>query len=184
MRLDPDYLLVGEIRDPESAHVAITAAGTGLTVLSTIHARDAVGAVTALRNNGVKDWEISSALGICLSQRLVRRLCAQCRSRAPLTDEERLWFHNTSMPAPPMLWYGKGCGTCAGTGYDGRVGIFETWRLNADARKLILDGADAALLTINAKQSGTQSLLVDGVNKVREGVTSLSEIRFLGEILA
>lgn len=180
LRLDPDYLLAGEIRDPESAHVAITAAGTGLTVLSTIHARDAVGAVTALRNNGVKDWEISAALGLCLSQRLVRRLCVQCRTRAPLTDEERRWFSNTALEAPAMLWYGKGCDTCAGTGFDGRVGIFETWRLDADARKLILHGADAATLAAHAKATGTQFLLADAVNKVRDGLTALSEIRFLG----
>ncbi len=95
------------------------------------------------------------------------------------TDEEQLWFHNTSMEAPSMLWYGKGCEACAGTGFSGRVGIFETWRLDTEARKLILHGADAALLATSAKATGTQSLLVDAVSKVRAGETSLKEVRYL-----
>ena len=81
-----------------------------------------------------------------------------------------------------MLWYGKGCDVCAGTGFDGRVGIFEYWSLNAEARQLILAGADAARLALHAAATGTQSLLVDAISKVREGVTALSEIRLLSGI--
>ena len=179
LRLDPDFLLVGEIRDPESAHVAIRAAGTGLTILSTIHARDAVGAVTALRNNGVKDWEISAALEVCICQRLVRRLCPSCRCRAPLTDEDRHWLSMAGKPPPEILWTSKGCDACAGTGFEGRIGVFEIWTVDAEARQLILQGADGAPLARHALAHGTQPLLHDAIEKVMDGLTSLSEIRFL-----
>lgn len=92
LRLDPDYLLVGEIRDSESAHVAITAAGSGQTLLSTLHARDAVGAVTTLRNYGLQLWEVAAAIELCVSQRLVRRLCTKCRSGGPPGDEAAHWY--------------------------------------------------------------------------------------------
>ena len=179
LRLDPDFLLVGEIRDPESAHVAITASGSGQTLLSSIHARDATGAVTALRNYGVKDWEISAALDVCISQRLVRRLCQSCRASSPPTDEEKQWFDHAATPPPDMLWQPKGCDACAGTGFDGRIGIFEIWFLTAEARQLILQGADEVVLARHAAGHGTQPLLHDGIRKVLDGVTSLSEIRFL-----
>lgn len=179
LRLDPDFLLVGEIRDPESAHVAITAAGTGLTLLSTIHARDAVGAVTALRNNGVKDWEIGAALEMCISQRLVRRLCRECRTSAAPTQDERKWFTAAGTSPPEQLWQPKGCDACAGTGFDGRVGVFELWCLDDDARRLILQGADGTALSRHALEGGAQPLFKDAITKVMDGLTSLSEIRNL-----
>ena len=180
LRLDPDFLLVGEIRDPESAHVAITAAGSGHALLTTIHARNAAGAVTALRNNGVKDWEISTALQVCISQRLVRRLCQHCRSSDSLTGDEQQWFQQVSCTAPASLWKPNGCDACAGTGFDGRVGVFEIWRVTPEARRSISQGADEPVLTNLAVQHGTQTLLHDAITKVTDGLTSLSEIRALG----
>ena len=179
LRLDPDYLLVGEIRDPESAHVAITAAGSGQALLSTIHARDAAGAVTALRNYGVKNWEICAALEISVAQRLARRLCSRCRVLADTTEAEQAWFRDNGAAAPSSLWQPAGCDACGGTGFDGRVGLFEVWRLNAEARTLILHGADEPALRHNAQQSGTRPLLTDAIDKVSSGLTSLSEIRTL-----
>lgn len=180
LRLDADYLLVGEIRDPESAHMAITASGTGLTLLSTIHARDAVGAVTALRNNGAKDWEIGATLEMCISQRLVRRLCLHCRKSAAPTEKERQWFSSAGTSAPEQLWQPKGCDACGGTGFDGRIGIFELWRLDGEARRLILHGADGGVLGRHALEQGTLPLFMDAVSKVVAGLVPLSEIRSLG----
>jgi len=180
LRLDPDFLLVGEIRDPESARVAVTAAGTGLAVLSTIHARDAVGAVTALRNHDVKNWEISDALEMCLAQRLVRRLCRECRTSAPLTDGERQWFRLAETAPPEVLWRPEGCDACAGTGFDGRIGLFELWHLDDMARKVILDGADGIELQRYALEHVMRPLAQDAIAKVVEGLVSLPEIRFLG----
>ncbi len=182
LRLDPDFLLVGEIRDPESAHVAITAAGTGLTLLSTIHARDAVGAVTALRNNGAKDWEIGACLEMCVSQRLVRRLCLHCRKTDAPTESEHQWFSSAGISAPEQLWQPKGCDACAGTGFDGRIGIFELWRLDGEARHLIRNGADGVELARHALEQGTQPLLKDAIAKVVAALVPLSEIRHLSGI--
>lgn len=179
LRLDPDFLLVGEIRDPESAHVAITAAGSGQAMLSTIHARDAAGAVTALRNNGLKNWEISAALEVGVSQRLVRRLCTRCRVPAELTREDQQWFASTRATVPQTMWQAKGCDQCAGTGFEGRVGLFEVWRVTSATRHLILNGADEPTLTRQAMEGGMQPLLIDAIGKLASGITSLSEIRFL-----
>ena len=177
LRLDPDFLLVGEIRDPESAHVAITAAGSGEALLSTIHARDAVGVVTALRNYGVKNWEISAALEICVAQRLVRRLCTRCREHAEITEAERTWIRDSGAVAPDSLWKPVGCDSCAGTGFDGRIGIFEVWRLTTEARKLILHGADEPALKHHAMVAGMRPLLADAIDKAAAGLTALSELR-------
>jgi general secretion pathway protein E len=177
LRLDPDFLLVGEIRDPESAHVAIMAAGSGQALLSTLHARDAAGAVTALRNYGVKNWEICAALEISVAQRLVRRLCRSCRVQAEITVVEREWFRACGAEAPTTLWKAAGCDACAGTGFDGRVGLFEVWRLNAEARTLILHGADEPTLRRNALNSGMRPLLMDAIEKVSSGLTLLDELR-------
>lgn len=182
LRLDPDFLLVGEIRDPESAHVAVTAAGTGLAVLSTIHARHAVGAVTTLRNHGVKNWEISDALEMCLSQRLVRRLCGQCRTSAPLNVVEREWFESAETTPPDVLWHPGGCDVCAGTGYYGRIGLFELWHLDDMARKLVERGADSIELQRHAVAGGLRELSHDAIRKTMAGVVDLSEIRFFGGI--
>ncbi|OYW31233.1 MAG: hypothetical protein B7Z47_01665 [Chthoniobacter sp. 12-60-6] len=177
LRIDPDYLLLGEVRDRESAHAAITAAGSGQALLSTLHARDAVGAVTALRNYGVKNWEISAALEISVAQRLVRRLCSRCRVLADTTEAEVEWFRGNGVTAPSSLWKPSGCETCAGTGFDGRTGVFEVWRLTTEGRTLILHGADEPALHQHALATGTRPLLLDALDKVTSGMTTLSEIR-------
>ena len=179
LRLDPDYLLVGEIRDPESAHVAITAAGSGHALLSTIHARDAVGTVTTLRNVGAKNWEIAAALEVCVSQRLVRRLCPACREESPATEEDQSRFAAIGEAPPATLFAARGCNDCAGTGFSGRIGVFELWRVDAVARQAIADGADDLALARHALQHGLRPLLHDALAKVAAGLTSLPEIRAL-----
>jgi type II secretory ATPase GspE/PulE/Tfp pilus assembly ATPase PilB-like protein len=173
---------VGEIRDPASAQVAVTAAATGLAVLSTLHARDAVGAVAALRNQGMKNWEIGDALEMCMAQRLVRRLCLQCRTSAAPEDAEGAWFQAAGRVPPSLLWYPVGCDACAGTGFDGRIGLFELWHLDEIARQLILDGADGAALEKQAWNQGMVTLADDAMAKVTAGLISLSEVRALGGI--
>ena len=182
LRMDPDFLLVGEIRDPASAQVAVTAAATGLAVLSTLHARDAVGAVAALRNQGLKNWEIGDALEMCIAQRLVRRLCLQCRTSSALDDAEDAWFQAAGRVPPSQLWHPVGCDACAGTGFDGRIGLFELWHIDEIARQLILDGADGAALEKQAWRQGMVTLADDAMAKVTAGVISLSEVRALGGI--
>lgn len=177
LRLDPDFLLVGEIRDPESAHVAITAAGSGHALLSTIHARDAVGTVTTLRNVGARDWEIAAALEVGISQRLVRRLCTSCRTEAPATEEEQACFAAIGEAPPATLFTARGCNACAGTGFSGRLGIFELWRVDAAARQLIAEGTDDLILARHALRHGLHPLLHDALAKVADGRTSLAEIR-------
>lgn len=177
LRLDPDFLLVGEIRDPESAHVAITAAGSGHALLSTIHARDAVGTVTTLRNVGAKNWEIATALEIGVSQRLVRRLCPACKSAHETTEDQRRCFSLTATEALPTLFAPRGCATCAGTGFLGRIGVFELWRLDAVARQAIADGTDDLALARHALHHGLRPLLHDAHAKVAAGHTTLAEIR-------
>jgi general secretion pathway protein E len=179
LRLDPDFLLLGEVRDPESAHVAITAAGSGQALLSTLHARDAVGAVTALRNYGVKNWEISAALEVSVAQRLLRRLCPRCRAETEITEAQQEWFSAHGVAAPARLWKAVGCDVCGGTGFDGRIGIFEVWRLNREARTLIMHGADEPALRKCAVASGTRPLIADALEKAAAGLTSFPELRQL-----
>lgn len=183
LRLDPDYLLLGEIRDSESAHVAVTAAGSGHTLLSTLHARDAVGAVTALRNYGLKVWEVATALELCVAQRLVRRLCVNCRSQVLIGEEAAAWYKNLGLSAPEKIFTSVGCDACGGTGYQGRLGIFEVWRIDAETRQIILNGADDLHLTRHAMEHGMQPLLSDALAKASDGLTSFAEVRGLaGEV--
>jgi type II secretory ATPase GspE/PulE/Tfp pilus assembly ATPase PilB-like protein len=177
LRLDPDFLLVGEIRDPESAHVAITAAGSGHALLSTIHARDAVGTVTTLRNVGAKNWEIAAALEVAVSQRLVRRLCPACKEPFIPGEPHQARFAAAGQLPPELLYTPRGCHLCAGTGFSGRIGIFELWRVDAQARQLVADGADDLALARHALHHGLRPLLHDAMAKVAAGHTSLDEIK-------
>jgi len=121
LRLDPDYLLLGEIRDGESAQAALEAASAGRALMSTLHSRDAVGAVTALRNWGLQDLEIAAALEVVVAQRLVRKLCPLCRRLEPAEPDEARWLESLRLPAPKRTWHAGGCDRCRGIGFDGRT---------------------------------------------------------------
>lgn len=174
LRLDPDVIILGEMRDEESARAALDAADSGHLLLSTLHARDASGTITALRNFGMADHEISASLSMVLAQRLVRKLCVACRQRFPSTEAERRWLTAHGQHVPSFTWQPVGCPECLHTGYRGRVGIFEVWKLATSDLELILAHADEHALRRHLRKS-TLSLLEDDLLKVEEGVTTVAE---------
>lgn len=177
LRQDPDIIAVGEIRDGETADIAMRAAITGHVVLSTIHTNDAVGTIERLKDIGVETYLIASALRGVISQRLVRRICPNCRAAYTPTAEE---LAELQMPAAPGLQFyrGKGCPHCFNTGYRGRIAVFELLPVTAQVRALIEAGANRLELqkVIMAPGSGFVSLQTNALRLVREGVTTSSEI--------
>jgi general secretion pathway protein E len=168
VRQDPDVIMVGEIRDRETADVAIRSALTGHFVYSTLHTNDAPSAITRLTDMGVENYLICSSVVAVLAQRLVRLICPRCRR----PDGERLSPSGQTVPH----FRGAGCDACFGTGYVGRVGIFEMMELNDSIRKLIMSGADASDLTVAARGNGMRNLREDGWLKVAQGVTTADEV--------
>lgn len=168
VRQDPDVIMVGEVRDRETADVAIRAALTGHFVYSTLHTNDAPSAITRLTDMGVENYLICSSLVSVLAQRLVRVICAHCKAPAGQ--------HLTPTGEMIATWKGAGCEHCFGTGYRGRVGIFELMELNEELRKLIMANSDASILTETARRNGMRSLREDGWMKVAEGVTTAEEV--------
>jgi len=180
LRLDPDYLMLGEIRDAPSAHAAITAAASGHALMSTLHSRDAVGALDTLHNYGLNGQDISSTLMLVVAQRLVRKLCTACRVAEAPTEEDRHWLERLGRAVPVKVWHAKGCEQCRGMGYKGRIGVFEVWRINPEEYQLILENSDRRTLYRNLAKRGHRFLLDDGLDKVVEGITTLSELRSMG----
>lgn len=178
VRQDPDVIMVGEIRDFETAEIAVQAALTGHLVFSTLHTNDAAGAISRLLEMGVQDYLLSSSLLGVLAQRLVRRLCVQCRREIPfagvVAEEPDLKLRNGSVPQ--TVWEAVGCDACSGTGYFGRVGIFELLPVNSEITKIIVQRADAGSIRAAAVRQGMQPLREDGWEKVRHGVTTLAEV--------
>jgi len=182
LRIDPDYIMVGEIRDEASTAAAWDAASTGKILLSTLHSNDAAGVVTALRNYGRSDFEIASMLEVVVAQRLVRTLCDDCKKEKSIETIDREWLESMGREAPEKAHYAKGCESCGGIGYSGRTGIFEVWRLDDDAKRLLLGHPDELTLRSELRERGIPSLLDAGLERVRTGATSLSEIRSVGGI--
>ncbi|MCZ7637327.1 MAG: GspE/PulE family protein [Verrucomicrobia bacterium] len=180
LRLDPDVILMGEMRDAASARVAIDVADTGLLYLSSLHARDAVATITALRNFGLQDFEIAASVDLIVAQRLVRRLCVKCRRAGSATTEEVQWLERLGQPVPAETWQAVGCPQCSMTGYYGRTGIFEVWRLNEEETDLVLQHADEHTLRRHLRRSGRASMLDDDLAKVAEGITTLAEMQAVG----
>lgn len=178
VRQDPDVIMVGEIRDFETAEIAIQAALTGHLVFSTLHTNDAAGAISRLLEMGVQDYLLASSLLGVLAQRLVRRLCPKCRRQAPFTGfkpSDPEWKIQNG-EAPQTLWETGGCESCSGTGYLGRIGIFELLPATSVICKIIVQRADAGSIRNLAVQEGMRLLREDGWNKVRQGVTTLAEV--------
>ncbi len=161
--------MVGEIRDRETADIAIRAALTGHFVFSTLHTNDAPSAITRLTDMGVENYLITSSLVAVLAQRLVRVICRHCKSRrAPrIAPGRRDGGDATAAPAAKQ---------CCGSGYTGRMGIFEMMELNDEIRKLIMKGEDAATITEAARRNGMRNLREDGWLKVADGVTTVAEV--------
>jgi len=175
LRQDPDIIMVGEIRDKETAEIAIQAALTGHLVLSTLHTNDAAGTVTRLADMGVEPFLIASSLVGVLSQRLVRAICDKCK--APYSPAEPLLAYLRLKPQPDLKFYrGKGCPACKNTGYRGRLAIFEFLPIYERMRELIASRASNATLREEVGQRGVRSLRDDGIQKVVEGRTTVEEI--------
>jgi type IV pilus assembly protein PilB len=177
LRQDPNVILVGEIRDAETAAIAVKAALTGHLVLSTVHTNDAPGTVHRLVNMGVEPFLLASSLNLILAQRLVRRVCSQCREPQSLPVEllvEAGFGKDEAVTLGAV--HGRGCDGCAGTGYKGRVGIFEAMELTDAVRQQLLQGASTIELRRLAIREGMTTLRQSGLNKVRECVTTLDEV--------
>jgi general secretion pathway protein E len=178
VRQDPDVIMVGEIRDAETAEIAVQAALTGHLVFSTLHTNDAPGAISRLLEMGVQDYLLSSSLLGVLAQRLVRRLCPSCRKEIPFTDLEDLTEELNLREGNSLttVWEAVGCNVCSGTGYLGRVGIFELLPVTSEICKVIVQRADAGAIRGLAVRQGMRLLREDGWDKVRRGVTPLAEV--------
>jgi len=178
LRQDPDVIMIGEIRDGETADIAVKSALTGHLVFSTVHANDAPGTLTRLADMGVPRYLVGSAMSLVMAQRLVRRVCERCKEFV-LPDPELLAAFNSDaellkgQPVPR----GRGCMACKQTGYAGRVALFEVLELSRALRRLVLDGANEDEIKKRALADGFETLRRAGLRKVREGITTLDEVR-------
>ncbi|HKP05516.1 MAG TPA: ATPase, T2SS/T4P/T4SS family [Chthoniobacterales bacterium] len=175
LRQDPDIVMVGEIRDNETADIAVKAALTGHQVLSTLHTNDAAGAITRLDDMGIEPFLISSSVIMACAQRLVRRICTNCREE--FVPEPEI-FERLSMAAPEgaVFYHGSGCDRCKGRGYLGRVAIIEALPVSEAIRRLIIKRASSAVVKNQAISEGMRTLRMVGIDKALEGITTLEEI--------
>ena len=176
MRLDPDVILIGEIRDPETAEIAVQAALTGHLVMASIHANDAVGAIYRLLDLGIPPYLASSSLAGSIAQRMVRRICPNCRDFAQAPVEARLAYSQELGEERAEFYHGRGCNSCANTGYLGRVAVFEMLAMSDEIRSRLLSGAGSDQIRAQARQEGMSSMWHDGMLKVKAGITTPSEI--------
>ena len=177
LRQDPDVIMVGEVRDLETAQIAVQASLTGHLVLSTLHTNDSPGAVTRLIDMGVEPFLISSTLMGVLGQRLVRRICKNCRTPFEPT-EAQLSLLNLSPHdlGDKVFYYGRGCSTCNDTGYKGRKGIFELLTVSDAIRLLITERAPTVVLRQKAVELGMVTLREDGLRSIFDGDTTIEEV--------
>jgi type IV pilus assembly protein PilB len=178
LRQDPDVIMVGEIRDEETARTAIQAALTGHLVFSTLHTNDACSAVTRLINMGVEPYLIGAALNMVLAQRLVRRICSKCRQTCepPRNVRKALERMGYAMEA---FYRGVGCRSCRNTGFRGRIGIHELLVVGDELRDAIVSSPSVGPLRAIAARNGMASLAHDGFRKVREGITTVEEVLYI-----
>ncbi len=176
LRQDPDIIMIGEIRDLETAQIAVQASLTGHLVLATLHTNDAVSAVTRLADMGVEPYLLASSLLGVLAQRLVRCLCPVCRRAAPPSDGEAALAAEMGLAPMPLLYQPVGCTACGNTGYRGRTGVYELVLIDEALRRLIHDRAGEPALRAVYTKGGGRSLAVDGARWLADGTTSLAEL--------
>ena len=176
LRQDPDVIMVGEIRDGETAEIAVQAALTGHMILSTLHTNTAPGAVTRLLDMGVEPFLLSSVLTAVIAQRLVRRLCPSCREERDVDTGLAPLFDRGGLPLPSVLWHPIGCGACNHSGYSGRIAIFELLLVDAEVARLILSRSDTRTIAEAAAKRRMRTLLSDGLAKAVQGRTSVEEV--------
>lgn len=176
LRLDPDTILVGEIRDGETARIAVQSALTGHLVLSSVHANDAVGVVFRLLDLGIEAFLVSSSIIGVVAQRMARRICPDCAIETEGTLMEQLAYHNEIGEHKSTFLRGQGCDLCSHTGYKGRVGLFEVLPISDAIRMMILKGASTSEVRKQAIEDGMVPLMKDGMLKVQQGITTPSEV--------
>ena len=175
LRQAPNIVMIGEIRDSETADIAMEASLTGHLVFSTLHTNDAPSAVTRLTDMGVKPFLVASAMRAALAQRLVRAICTKCKEEYTITDRDKKMLGPLAKLAPDKMYIGKGCSACNG-GYKGRKGIFEIFEVDDTIQRLIFDHAPTSVLRERAREMGMRTLREDGMLKVASGMTSLKEV--------
>jgi type II secretory ATPase GspE/PulE/Tfp pilus assembly ATPase PilB-like protein len=188
VRQDPDIIMVGEIRDEETADIAVNSALTGHLVLSTLHTNDASTTLPRLLDMGIEPFLVASTVNVVIAQRLVRKVCEHCKTSYPLSLEEKKLVE--SIPEVRKifeekdysdldkvnLYKGTGCKKCTNTGYAGRIGIFEVLEVDKDIKKLILQKESSSNITEKARENGMITMIEDGLEKVFAGETTLSEV--------
>jgi type IV pilus assembly protein PilB len=177
LRQDPDIVMVGEIRDFETAEIAVKAALTGHLVLSTLHTNDAPSTVSRLLNMGIEPFLVSASVVLILAQRLLRKNCEQCNEEEEVPESTLI---NTGFSKDEIgtfkCYRGKGCSVCGGTGYKGRIALYEVMPLKEDLKDMIVKGANSTELKKAAIRLGMKSLRMSGMTKVKEGMTSVEEV--------
>ena len=188
VRQDPDIIMVGEIRDEETAGIAVNSAMTGHLVLSTIHANDSATTLPRLLDMKIEPFLVASTINVVVAQRLVRKVCERCRVSYQLGDEEKRLMDNepaiqqffkvrgSGKIQKVYLYKGKGCKVCGNTGYDGRTGIFEVLEMTEDIKKMILKRSSSDEIMAVAQRSGMTTMLEDGLEKALNGITTLEEV--------
>jgi type IV pilus assembly protein PilB len=175
LRQDPDIIMLGEIRDMETAHTAVQAALTGHLVLSTLHTNDAPSSITRLVNIGIEPFLIGAAVNAVLAQRLVRRVCQHCREEKAPPPEMAEFLEMNGLPADKVI-EGKGCDKCRNNGYSGRVGIYELLVIDDQTRDMVARNPNVSEFRRYCIERGMVTLRQDGMNKVRHGMTTVTEI--------
>jgi type IV pilus assembly protein PilB len=177
LRQDPNIIMVGEIRDIETGSIAIKAALTGHLVLSTLHTNDAPSTITRMIDMGIEPFNVASAVNLIVAQRLVRRICSECKQPHEYTAEEVAALSLSKEELAAITFYrGAGCDVCSGTGYKGRAGLYEVLALSPELRRGILRGASAGEIREQAVTEGMLTLRTDGIVKIKKGVTTLEEV--------
>jgi type IV pilus assembly protein PilB len=181
LRQDPDIIMIGEIRDNETARIAVQAALTGHLVLSTLHTNDAPSSITRLVNIGIDAYLIAASLNAVLAQRLVRKICPDCKEIYEVPENMRKCVADAGV-APEELFHGVGCDTCRGSGYVGRTGIYELLVINEVFRDMINKDSSVANMRRVFRESGSPGLFNDGIKKVKQGVTTIEEVLRVTEV--
>ncbi|QOX78690.1 type IV-A pilus assembly ATPase PilB [Trichlorobacter lovleyi] len=177
LRQDPDIIMIGEIRDFETAEIAVKAALTGHLVLSTLHTNDAPATINRLLNMGIEPFLVASAVNLITAQRLARRVCSECKEKEDIPVQALIDAGVPPDEAPEYVCYkGRGCPTCNNTGYKGRVGFYQVMPMLEPIRELILNGANTAEIKRESMRLGIKTMRQSGLTKIKEGVTSLEEV--------
>ncbi|MEM9190706.1 MAG: ATPase, T2SS/T4P/T4SS family, partial [Myxococcota bacterium] len=177
LRQDPDIIMVGEVRDFETAEIAVKAALTGHLVLSTLHTNDAPSTVTRLLNMGVEPFLVTASVNLVLAQRLARKICEDCKAEQEVEEATLAEIGFTEeQRATPVVYRGGGCRTCGGTGYKGRIALYEVMPFTERLKEMVLQGCSTAELKAEMIRGGVDTLRMAGIKKIMAGVTTIDEV--------